>query len=59
MKILICHNYYKVRGGEDEVVDFEKNLLSKNGYEIIEYFKNSRDIDNRIINFLFAQSMLL
>lgn len=57
MKILICHNYYKVRGGEDEVVDFEKNLLSKNGYEIIEYFKNSRDIDSWIKNFKIFLSM--
>ena len=57
MKILICHNYYKVKGGEDEVVDFEKSLLSKNSYEIIEYFKNSRDIDNGIKNFEIFLSM--
>ena len=57
MKILLCHNYYKDRGGEDEVVDFEKELLSKNGYDVMEYFKKSPDIDNRINNFRIFLSM--
>ena len=51
MKILICHNYYRYRGGEDEVVDFEKNLLNKNGYEVMEYYKYSSNIDNWFKNF--------
>ncbi|MHB1346656.1 MAG: glycosyltransferase [Candidatus Humimicrobiaceae bacterium] len=50
MKILICHNYYKDRGGEDEVVDFEKNLLIKNEIEVMEYFKDSNKIDKGIDN---------
>ena len=57
MKILICHNYYKVRGGEDEVVDFEKNLLNENGYKSIEYFKKSSGINGRIQNFQIFLSM--
>jgi len=46
MRILICHNYYKNRGGEDEVFDYEKELLKQNGYEVIEYSKRSRDINS-------------
>ena len=44
MKILIIHNYYKFRGGEDEVVDYEKKLLIKSGFEIVEYFKDNNNI---------------
>jgi glycosyltransferase involved in cell wall biosynthesis len=57
MKVLICHNYYKVRGGEDEVVDFEKELLNKNSYEVMEYFKKSCDINGRTKNFRIFLSM--
>ena len=57
MKILLCHNYYKDRGGEDEVVDSEKELLIKNGYEVIGYSKKSSDIDSRIKNFKIFMSM--
>ena len=42
MKILIIHNYYKFRGGEDEVVDLEADLLEKNGYQVVRYFKNHK-----------------
>jgi glycosyltransferase involved in cell wall biosynthesis len=47
MKILIIHNYYKSRGGEDEVVDAEIRLLKEKGYEIIEFLKNSNDVSSR------------
>ncbi|GAI69521.1 unnamed protein product, partial [marine sediment metagenome] len=46
MKILLCHNYYKERGGEDTVFDYEKELLKQKGYEVIEYCKRSKNINN-------------
>lgn len=46
MKILLCHNYYKERGGEDTVFDYEKELLKQKGYEVIEYCKRSKGINN-------------
>jgi len=52
VKILLCHNYYKVRGGEDEVVDFEAHLLEKNGYQVVRYFKKSIEVNNLFKNIL-------
>lgn len=45
MNILLVHNYYSVRGGEDVVVEQEKELLGKNGHRIVTYFVTNRDID--------------
>lgn len=46
MKILLVHNYYRNRGGEDAVFDYQKKLLNENGYNTIEYSKRSAGIDN-------------
>jgi len=46
VKILLCHNYYQNRGGEDIVFDTEKELLIENSYKILEYSKNSSDVNN-------------
>lgn len=37
MKILIAHNAYQQRGGEDAVVDAESELLREHGHEIVLY----------------------
>ncbi|MGX9418446.1 glycosyltransferase family 4 protein [Vibrio sp. WJH972] len=37
MKILIAHNYYQVRGGEDGVMENEVHLLKENGNIVLEY----------------------
>ncbi|MDO9084682.1 MAG: glycosyltransferase family 4 protein [Anaerolineaceae bacterium] len=42
--VLLVHNLYLIRGGEDECFDAEKNLLSSNGVNVIEYVE-----DNKII----------
>ncbi len=44
MKILICHNRYKVRGGEDVVVDQEIELLKKNGVDVFEHIIDNDQI---------------
>ena len=46
MKILLCHNYYRHRGGEEETVFREKELLERNGHEVVLFTRNSREIDN-------------
>jgi len=51
MRVLFCHNYYKDRGGEDQVFDYESELFKKNGYEVIKYCKRSTDIGNILKNF--------
>ena len=41
MKILIVHNAYQHRGGEDAVVDAEVALLRSQGHELIHYQKHN------------------
>jgi len=46
MKILIIHNSYLERGGEDEVVESEAKLLQEHGHKIIFYRRSNKEIDN-------------
>jgi len=45
MRILLVHNRYIQRGGEDAVYDAEASLLRERGHQIIEFIKDNRDID--------------
>jgi len=36
-RVLLVHNYYQQRGGEDQVVEREGALLETNGHEVIRY----------------------
>lgn len=44
MKILITHNAYQQRGGEDAVVNAETELLRKHGHDVTVYQRHNRDI---------------
>jgi len=44
MKILIIHNYYQNPGGEEIVVKREKELLEKNGHQVILYTKSNNEL---------------
>ena len=46
MKILVCHNYYKVRGGEDQCFEDEIAQLESNGHTVIPYIRNNDSIDS-------------
>jgi glycosyltransferase involved in cell wall biosynthesis len=46
MKILMCHNYYQQRGGEDTSFDAECQLLRDNGHQVITYTRHNDDIQN-------------
>lgn len=54
-KVLIVHNYYQIPGGEDTVVENEKNLLLDNGHEVVLYTRHNDEIKSRRI---FAKLML-
>lgn len=43
-KILLVHNFYQIRGGEDTVFDQEKRLLIDHGHEVIEYTRHNEEI---------------
>lgn len=44
MKILVVHNTYQHRGGEDTVVDVEIALLRSHGHEVVTYFRSNDSI---------------
>lgn len=45
MRILMVHNYYKTRGGEDIVFENEVKMLREKGHKVEVYTKNNLDID--------------
>jgi len=45
MKVLLCHNFYQRRGGEDQVFEDESWLLRSRGHEVIEYTRHNDDVD--------------
>lgn len=45
MKILLAHNRYAQRGGEDTVFDQERRLLVDRGHEVTDYLRENRHID--------------
>lgn len=44
MRVLILHNAYATRGGEDAVVAAESELLAANGHEVRLCIRDSRDL---------------
>lgn len=43
MKALLCHNHYRMRGGEEQVFLDEARLLQSRGHEVIEYCRSSEE----------------
>jgi glycosyltransferase involved in cell wall biosynthesis len=46
MKILIAHNAYQHRGGEDAVVDAEISLLRANGHDVALYQRHNDELES-------------
>jgi glycosyltransferase involved in cell wall biosynthesis len=46
MKILIAHNAYQHRGGEDTVVDAELSLLRGHGHDVALYQRHNDELDS-------------
>ena len=46
MRILLVHNQYQQHGGEDDVFACERDLLRQHGHEVVEYVRNSHEIEN-------------
>lgn len=45
MRILLCHNSYRFRGGEDQVFEDECWLLKSRGCEVVTYHRSNRDLE--------------
>jgi glycosyltransferase involved in cell wall biosynthesis len=41
MRIIVCHNYYRHRGGEDGVFEVEANLLVSRGHEVHKFVRRN------------------
>lgn len=57
MKILVVHNAYRERGGEDAVVEAETALLRRCGHEVIEYRRDNHEIDGMASLAVAAQTL--
>ncbi len=44
MKILLIHNYYRYRGGEDRYVEVLKDTLSRKGHQVVGFSYDSKEI---------------
>lgn len=42
MKILLCHNFYRSKGGEDRCVELLSDLLTAKGHAVHPFFRHSR-----------------
>ena len=47
LRVLVVHNRYRVRGGEDGVYETECRLLEEAGHRVVRYEKTNRDIPDR------------
>lgn len=47
--VLIVHNYYQIPGGEDTVVENEKNMLIENEHKVVLYTTHNDEINKRKI----------
>jgi glycosyltransferase involved in cell wall biosynthesis len=56
-KVLVVHNAYRHRGGEDSVVDSELALLRGKGHQVVEYIRHNHEIDGASSMPLAAQSL--
>ncbi len=43
-RVLLCHNFYREPGGEDQVFSDEGLLLESHGHEVIRYTRHNDDI---------------
>ena len=44
MKVLLCHNYYQHRGGEDLSFEAEADMLRSRGHDVLLYTRHNNDI---------------
>ena len=55
MKILLIHNYYRYRGGEDRYVEILKDTLSRRGHQVTGFSFDSKEIKT----FTFIDKLLI
>ena len=46
LRVLVAHNSYQMRGGEDSVVDAEVALLRSHGHAVTEYRRHNDELQD-------------
>lgn len=46
MRVMVAHNAYQQRGGEDSVVDAEVAMLRQRGHEVQSYMRHNDELNN-------------
>jgi glycosyltransferase involved in cell wall biosynthesis len=46
MKVVLVHNYYQQRGGEDIVFESERDLLRRHGHAVVEYCRSNKELED-------------
>lgn len=59
MNILLIHNYYQKRGGEDAVFEDEARALKAAGHTVIEYTRHNRDTKGNLFTKLSSFFQIL
>ncbi len=44
LRIVVCHNYYQQRGGEDQVFEDELGLLRSKGHDVFPFTRQSKPV---------------
>jgi hypothetical protein len=44
VKILLCHNHYQQRGGEDQSFEDERRLLEQHGHDVLSFTVHNDEI---------------
>jgi glycosyltransferase involved in cell wall biosynthesis len=57
MKVLVYHNYYQHRGGEDQFFEDEANLLESCGHEVIRHTIHNDEISDRRLLSVAARTL--
>ena len=58
MKILIVHNFYKIRAGENSVLNNEIKLLKDNGHDVITFYKDNNNIKSLYSKFYHFMNLV-
>lgn len=46
LRVIVAHNRYQQRGGEDAVVEAEVALLREHGHDVVEYQRDNHDLEH-------------
>lgn len=56
MNIVVCHNYFRERGGEDQVFEDEVGLLRAGGHEVVEFVRRNTEMSGIDVSLIAVQA---